>query len=474
MKTNTPSRRDLLAGLILPLWMPRRASAATRPNIVVILLDDARWDDIHCGGQPFVDTPNIDRIAREGAEFQNAFVTTPLCSPSRASFLTGLYSHTHGVTDNTDHSALSHKLDTFPRHLQSAGYETAFIGKWHMGVDDSPRPGFDYWAGFKGQGTYFDPEFNVNGKRQKFKGYTTDLLSDRAVEFLGRQRNRPFLLYLPHKAVHPELTQNADGSVNDLNGGRFVPAERHKNLYAAQPVPHRPSVGRAPEGKPALLRPVKDMPALGPETGTTDETVRNRLRMMVAVDEGIGRMWDVLRRSGELDNTIFVFTSDEGYFYGEHGLSIERRLAYEESIKIPLLIRYPKLVKAGSRPAEMTLNIDLAPTLLELAGVPVPPGVQGRSLAPVLGGHARNWRKSFLIEHYSDAVFPRVEHLGYRAVRTTRWKYIRYTELSGMDELYDQERDPYEMHNLVNSPSASDALADARKELARLLRETGL
>jgi N-acetylglucosamine-6-sulfatase len=468
-----PSRRRVLLDLMAPLMAARSVRAALRPNFVVVLLDDARWDDIHCGGQPFVQTPNIDRIAREGAQFRNAFVTSPLCSPSRACFLTGQYPHTNGILDNTDRSPLSHKLDTFPRHLQRAGYETAFIGKWHMGVDDSPRPGFDHWVGFPGQGTYFDPVFNINGNREKFRGYTTDLLSDQAVNFLSRPHAKPFLLYLPLKAVHPELTQNADGSVNDLSASKFVPAERHKNLYAGLPVPHRPNVRRTPTEKPALMQPVPGFPQLGPDTGTSDETIRDRLRMLTAVDEGIGRMLDVLRRNGELDNTVFIFTSDEGYFYGEHGLSVERRLALEESIRIPLLIRYPGKVMAGSKPAEMALNIDLAPTILDMAGVPVPQGVQGKSLVPVLQGRAKNWRKSFLIEHSSDKVFPRVEHWGYQAVRTTRWKYIRYTELNGMDEFYDLEKDPYEMKNLIHSPAAADALQDARKELARLLRETG-
>jgi arylsulfatase A-like enzyme len=373
------------------------------------------------------------------------------------------------VQDNTDHAALSHRLETWPRQLQAAGYETAFIGKWHMGVDATPRPGFDYWVGFEGQGTYFNPDLNVNGKVVKNQGYTTDILSDRAVEFLDRDRSKPFVLYLPHKAVHPELTQYADGSVNDPNGGVFVPAERHKKLYANAPVPHRPNANRVPEGKPALLRPVKGLPPLGPATGTDDETVRNRLRMMVAVDEGIGRMLAVLEKRGQLDNTVFVFTSDEGYFYAEHGLSVERRLAYEESIRIPLIVRYPKLVKAGSKPVQMALNIDIAPTMMQLAGVPIPSTVQGRSLVPVLTGSSPHWRQSFLIEHAPDNVFPRTVHMAYQCVRTTQWKYIHYTELAGMDELYDLQRDPYEMKNLIADPHARKVLIGLKKELQQLL-----
>ena len=350
-------------------------------------MDDLRWDELHCTGHPFAKTPNIDRIAREGVTFRNAFVTSPLCSPSRACFLTGQYAHVHGVIDNTDHSPLSHRLQTFPRQLQKAGYETAFVGKWHMGVDDSPRPGFDHWVSFKGQGTYFDPDLNINGKTAKVKGYTTDILNDHAVAFLERKRSSPFFLWLPHKAVHPELTQLADGSISDPNGGEFVPAERHKALFAGAPVPRRPNAGKAPAGKPALERKIGNLPPLGPATGTDDETIRNRARMLKSVDEGVGQMRAALERTGQLDNTVFVFTSDEGYFFGEHGLSIERRLAYEESARIPLMIRYPATIKAGSFVDGMTLGIDIAPTLLQVAGAePLAAPMNGRSLVPLLEG----------------------------------------------------------------------------------------
>lgn len=448
------------------------AAATGRPNFVFVLLDDLRWDELRCAGHPFVDTPNIDRIAAEGAMFQNAFVTTPLCSPSRASFLTGLYAHSHGVVDNTAHDALSHKLDTFPRRLHDAGYENGFVGKFHMGVDDSPRPGFDSWVSFKGQGTYFDPEINVDGRTEKVKGYTTDILTDRAVAFLDRRHSRPFLLWLAHKAVHPELTQYADGSVSDPAGGKFIPAERHKSLYADRPLPRRPNWSRAPQGKPALQRKLDGLPPLGPGTGTRDEDIRNRLRMLAAVDEGIGKMRRALEQNGQLDNTVFVFTSDEGYFYGEHGLSFERRLAYEESIRIPLIIRYPALIRPGSRPGQFALNVDMAPTLLELAGVAPSRSMHGRSLVPVPQGKTEGWRRSFLIEHHSDHVFPRVEKMGYQCVRTARWKYIHYTDLTGMDELYDLERDPYEMKNAIADTGAQGPLREMRAELKRLLVET--
>jgi len=448
------------------------ADAPARPNVVFVLMDDLRWDDLGCAGHPFVKTPHIDRIAKEGAYFRNAFATTPLCSPSRASFLTGRYAHAHGIIDNTDRSAASHRLVTFPRLLREAGYATAFIGKWHMGVDDSPRPGFDHWISMKGQGAYFDPELNVDGARVQAKGYATDVLTERALAFLRRPHAKPFLLYLAHKAVHPSLAQRADGSVSDPKGGTFIPAERHKHLYAGAPVPHRPNVGKPPEGKPALLRQLAGLPLLGPDTGTDDEAVRNRLRMLASAEEGVGQILRALEEARRLDDTLVVFTSDHGYFYGEHGLSVERRLAYEEAIRIPLLLRYPRRVKPGTVLDPLVLSIDLAPTVLELAGAAVPKDLHGRSLLPLLRGDAAGWRRAFLVEHFSDTVFPRVAKMGYQAVRTERWKYFRYTELEGMDELYDLRADPYELKNVVREPGAQKAQAELRAELERLLRET--
>jgi N-acetylglucosamine-6-sulfatase len=438
-----------------------------RPNFVFILMDDLRWDELRCGGNPLAETPNIDRVAREGAQFSNAFVTTPLCSPSRASYLTGLYAHAHGIADNTARDAQSHQLRTFPRTLHTAGYETGFVGKFHLGNDDTPRPGFDYWVSFPGQGTYHNPDLNVDGKMEHTTGYTTDILSQRALAFLQRPHSRPFFLWLAHKAVHPELTQYADGTVSDPNGGQFIPPERYKSLYAGQAVPRRPNAMRAPEGKPALERKIPGMPPLGPATGTDDETIRNRLRMVKAVDDGVGDMLRVLEKSGQLDRTVFIFTSDEGYFFGEHGLSYERRLAYEESIKIPLLVRYPKLVRPGTRSGGFALNIDIAPTVLELAGVKPEWAMHGRSLEPLLGGEAADWRKSFIIEYFSDKTMPRISHMGYQAVRTERWKYIHYTELEGMDELYDLDKDPFEMHNVIRGDAK--ALRAVQGELQRLL-----
>jgi N-acetylglucosamine-6-sulfatase len=469
MRKHIAAASAIILTLLVPLCPAQsELSKQPRPNIVFILVDDLRWDELGVAGHPFIKTPNIDRIGREGVIFRNAFITTPLCSPSRAGFLTGQYAHTHGITDNVDRSAASHRLVTFPLLLHQSGYETAFIGKWHMGNDDTPRPGFDRWVSFKGQGAYLDPDINEDGKSVKPSGYITDILSSYAVEFIKRRHDKPFLVYLAHKAIHPEVTQNNDGSVNLADSERFIPAERHKNLYAGMAIPRRPNYGRAPEGKPALQRRIGNLPALGAATVTSDEAILGRQRSLAAIEDGVGEILEALKEISRLDNTVIVFAGDNGYFYGEHGLSVERRLAYEESIRTPLLVRYPKVVKPGTMRDEFALNIDLAPTLLELAGIAAPSAMQGRSLAPLLEGKRTAWRNSFLIEYYSDKVFPRVLEMGYKAVRNERWKYIHYLELEGMDELYDLKTDPYEMKNLIAQPGAARALAEMKREMERL------
>jgi arylsulfatase A-like enzyme len=466
----------LLAGFALPgtaFGQQKQFASKSRPNIVFILIDDLRWDELGIAGHPYIRTPNIDRIGQEGAVFRNAFMTTPLCSPSRASFLTGQYAHTHGITDNVDRSAASHQLRTFPLLLHESGYETAFIGKWHMGNDETPRPGFDRWVSFKGQGTYLNAPLNEDGRSVKSSGYITDVLNDYAIEFIRRRHEKPFLVYVAHKAIHPEVTQNDDGSVDLSAAERFIPAPRHERAFAGVTIPRRQNYGRSPEGKPALLRQIGNLPPLGAGTVTPDRAILERQRTLLAIEDGVGEILKALKETGQLDNTILVFTSDNGYFYGEHGLSVERRLAYEESIRLPLLLRYPKLIKPGTVRDEMALNIDLAPTLLSLTGVPVPPTMQGRSLAPLLKGARPPWRDSFLIEYYSDKVFPRIVQMGYKAVRSRRWKYIHYLELNGMDELYDLKTDPFEMTNVIDQPAARQALVRMKQEMDRLLKTTG-
>ena len=449
------------------------AAGADRPNIIFILADDVRWDDLGATGHPFSKTPHIDRVAREGVMFRNVFATTVICSPSRANILTGLHTHAHGIVDNTDRSPQSHQLATFPQWLQRAGYETAFVGKWHMGNDDSRRPGFEHWVCLKGQGSTFDPELNVNGKPEIAKGYVTDILNERAIAFLKAKHTKPFLLYFSHKAVHPETVQRADGSLSDPTLSNFIPADRHKTLYADAKVPRRPNALEAPQRKPALLRPLPGVEPLSPKTGSSDDVIKNRLRMLATVDEGVGEIFKALEATGQLDRTVLVFTSDHGYFYGEHGLSVERRLAYEEGIRIPLFVRYPKLIKAGSRRNQMVLTLDFAPTIAELAGAQVPAGLHGKSIVSLLAENGPASRDAFLIEHFSETVFPRMRNMGYQAVRTEGWKYIHYVDLPDSDELYDLNRDPYEMRNLINASGTAGELAKLKAELANQLQATG-
>jgi N-acetylglucosamine-6-sulfatase len=466
----------LLAAIVIICLVMRagglQAQQQPRPNIVFILMDDLRFDELGCVGHPFVKTPHIDRLAKEGARFRNAFATTPLCSPSRACFMTGLYVHTNGIRDNVDRSRESHALVTWPRLLHDAGYETSFVGKWHMGVDASPRPGFDHWVGVPGQGKYIDPEFNVDGKLVPAQGYVTDLFNERAVAFLKQPHAKPFCLFLAHKCVHPDLEQRADGSISDPNAANFLPAERHKRMYSDNKPPRRPNAFQPPLDKPALARQIEGVPPLSPATATDDETIRNRLRLLMAAEEGVGQILDALQATGKLDDTLIVFTSDHGYFYGEHCLSVERRLAYEETIRIPLLIRYPPLIKAETTFDPFVLSIDLAPTLLELGGAKLPEKLHGRCFTPLLKGERYEPRRSFLIEHFSDNVFPRVRNMGYQAVRNERWKYIHYRELIDSDELYDLQNDPYELKNAVGDPNLKATRVELQAELARLLQQT--
>ena len=470
----------LAAAILLLLGIgcaPQQGTAPpeSRPNILFVLLDDVRFDDLGFTGHPFVKTPNFDRIAREGMQFTNAFAATPLCSPNRASILTGHYAHTHGIIDNVDRSEATHRLITFPLLLNQAGYQTAFIGKWHMGIDDTRRPGFDEWLSIKGQGYYFDPDVNDNGESRKLPGYATDVFSERAAEFIRRERDQPFLVYLSHKAIHPNIFQNADGSIEAIpEDGGFTPPERLADLYSEETIERRANASSYGEGKRALMRPIEGLPTLGPETGTPDHVVFNRLRMLTAADEGFGSILEALEETGQLDNTIIVLTSDHGYFYGEHGLNKERRLAYEEIARTPLAVRWTDKIEAGSTADAFTLSVDLAPTLLELAGVDIPAGSHGRSLARLLAGETPpDWRQSMLIEYYSDTVWPRLVKMGYQAVRTERWKYIRYVDLTGMDELYDLEADPFELNNLIDHDNAQEAKGELVIELDRLLEATG-
>jgi N-acetylglucosamine-6-sulfatase len=427
----------------------------------------------------------MDRLASEGALFTRAFHAVPLCSPNRATLLTGQFPSRHGIIDNVARDLASHQLETFNIPLQAAGYRTAFIGKWHMGNDPTPRPGFDYWAALPGQGRATDPELFEDGALRKVPGYTTDLLNDRAVAFIRREHTKPFLLYLAHKAVHPDIVQRDDGSVDAESDRGYVPAPRHEGRYKDKVFARRAAqadVAADLKGKPAVRHALAHLPA-APGTASTEhqhpvtpwtgeETIRRRAEMILAIDEGLGRIMATLDSLGILDKTVIVLSSDNGFFFGEHGLTTERRLPYEESIRNPLLMRYPPRISARSRPSGLALTVDLAPTLLEFAGVPIGPGIQGRSLVPLFQGTPPDWRRSVLVEFYSnEKPFPHLVDMDYRAVRTERYKYVHWVKFPADDELYDLRSDSLERHNLAADPAMARTKAELRADLGRLVLE---
>lgn len=475
MLISRPGASLLLCASVLAVIPTGAASPSTDtkapgpPNVLLVVVDDLRWDDFGAAGHPFAKTPSIDRVAREGAMFTNSFAVTPLCSPSRANILTGQYTRRHGILDNTERGPRSHELRTFAPVLQAAGYRTGFIGKWHMGNDPTPRPGFDFWVSMKGQGEAIDPELFENGKLTRVKGYVTDIFTERALGFLKDAPEKPFLLMLSHKALHPNVIQQADGTVISIGEGGFIPAERHKSLYKDASLPRRGNYAVLPHDKPALERRIEGVKPLGPETVTPDETVRDRLRMLAGVDESLGRIFEALAASGRLDDTVVIIMGDNGYFYGEHGLSEERRLAYEESIRVPILIRYPRAFPRGARPKGMALTIDVAPTILDLAGAPALPEADGRSLTALAKRTPSDWRRSFFIEYNSDIVFPRILKMGYDAIRTEDHLFVRYRELPGMEEMYDLAKDPFELRNLAKDGRAAPTRERLEKELDALV-----
>lgn len=457
------------------------SQSENRPNVIVIVVDDLRFDEFGAGGHPYLETPNIDRLAAEGATFTDGFHVVPLCSPNRASIMTGQYPSRHGIIDNVARNRLSHQLKTYPQAMRDAGYETGFLGKWHMGNDPTPRPGFDYWAAIPGQGRTINPNIFEDGQLQRVEGYITDLLTDRAIDFINSERDVPFMLHIAHKAVHPDARQLDDGSVDPDYPRAYIPAPRHRGLYEEKIYPRQPNVvmsADALEDKPALRRSLsmRDAPAMAEEFafmldyGTSEETIRRRAEMVLSVDESLGRLMAALEEINELDNTMIMFTSDNGFFFGEHWLSQERRLPYEESVRMPLLLRYPPLAAAGISVSGLSLSIDIAPTVLDVGGAMIGDHVQGRSLVSLLQGDATDWRESALIEFYTyENPRPWLMDMDYRAVRTDRYKLIHWIQHPDEQELYDLQEDPYEMHNLIDDPKTQDLLDEMRTELARLV-----
>ncbi|MBM4018656.1 MAG: sulfatase, partial [Planctomycetes bacterium] len=400
---------------------PSSAPAAARPNVLFILTDDQRFDALSCAGHPFLATPHLDRLAAEGARFANAFVTTSLCSPSRASLLSGLYPHGHGVLNNfTDYPA---DLASWPRTLQQAGYETAYVGKWHMGEQsDERRPGFDYWVSHKGQGKYTGTEFNVDGRRRTPPGYYTHAVTDFAVEWLKRPRTRPFALILGHKAPHTPVE----------------PEAKYEHIFDAIDIRY-PASALALEGKPDWIRQRLDTwhGIYGPLWGFREKFpdrrpeavahfarfVRAYLATIKSVDDSVGRICRALADLGQLNNTLIVFAGDNGFFLGEHGM-MDKRAMHEESIRVPLIVRYPPLIARPRVVREMVLNVDLAPSVLDVCGLPPPAGVHGASWKRLAAGDASGWRRSWYYAYNYEKEFPYTPNV--RGVRTDEWKYIHY------------------------------------------------
>ncbi|EOR92649.1 Choline-sulfatase [Arcticibacter svalbardensis MN12-7] len=430
-------------------------------NIVFILVDDQRYDALgFLKAQDFIKTPTLDLMAKEGAYLPNAFVTTSLCSPSRASILTGLYAHLHKVVDNQH--AVSKDLIFFPQYLQKVGYQTAMIGKWHMGGEfDDPQKGFDYWVSFKGQGSYL-PEangLNVNGKHVAQKGYITDELTDYALDFLNtRNTKKPFMLYLSHKAVHAEC----------------IPREEDKHLadnFSFKP-PLSMTIG-VHQGAPMWLQNQRNSwhGVEFPFHSTADigEIYKTYAETLYGVDQSVARVMDYLKKNNLLESTLIIYMGDNGFQYGEHGL-IDKRTAYEASMRVPMLAYCPEIIKPNTVVPEVVANIDIASTLLEAAGLKAPNYMNGSSFLPLLKGEKKDWRKGLLYEYYWERNFPQTPTV--HAIRGDRYKYIRYTGLWDTDELYDLKNDPNEIINLIRDKDHLAIAAEMNHELFKELSST--
>jgi N-acetylglucosamine-6-sulfatase len=450
-------------------------SPSKKRNMIFVLTDDHRYDAMgFLGGQSWLRTPNMDRLAREGAHLKNAFVTTALCSPSRASILTGRYAHAHKIVDNN--TAIPKGTAFFPEQLRNAGYRTAFMGKWHMGGEsDAPQPGFDKWISFRGQGTYFPSPngLNIDGRNVPQKGYITDELTDYAVDWIRQQpKTQPYFLYLSHKAVH----------------GDFIPAARHKGKFKNEkfvPPATMPSAETDSQSQPqnqSQNQPQNQTMWVrnqrnswhGVEypyhTGMDIETYyRMYAETLLAVDESLGRVLDVLRERGELDSTLVIYMGDNGFAFGEHGL-IDKRTAYEESMRVPMLARCPELFGGGRTVTQVVANLDIMPTVLETAGVPPPPEIDGRSFLPVLQGKNVPWRDALLYEYFWERNFPHTPTI--HALRTDRYKYIRYHGIWDLDELYDLQEDPNETRNLIADPRHAATVKQMNTRLFDVLEKT--
>ena len=441
----------------------RRVPGARPRNIIFILTDDHRFDAMgFLKGQQFVQTPVLDSLAREGIHLKNAFVTTALCSPSRASILTGKYAHRHKVVDNN--TPIPAGTTFFPEYLKEAGYATAFIGKWHMGAEsDAPRAGFDRWVSFLGQGTYLPSKngLNVDGKKVPQQGYITDELTGYALDFINQQKkDKPYFLYLSHKAVHSE----------------FIPAERHKGRFDKEtfvPPPTMDATGDMARNRPMWVQNQRNS-WHGVEYPyhsdlNIEEYYKRYAETLLAVDESVGRVMEALKNRGELDSTLIIYMGDNGFAFGEHGL-IDKRTAYEESMRVPMLARCPELFPGGGVVEQVVANLDIMPTCLAVAGLEAPAGMDGQNFLPLAQGKRVSWRDSLLYEYYWERNFPQTPTM--HALRGDRYKYIRYHGIWDVNELYDLKEDPRETNNLISKPELAGVVKEMSAKLFDILEKT--
>ncbi len=467
--------------------------AAPQPNILYIMSDDHASHALSCYGSKINYTPHLDRIANEGMLFQNCFCTNSICAPCRAVVLTGKFNHLNGVIDNRERFDGSQQ--TFPKLLQKAGYQTAMIGKWHLKSD---LTGFDYWNVLPGQGVYYNPVLIEMGVRKKHTGYVTDILTDFALNYLkNRDKKRPFCLMFHHKAPHrnwqpgpkylklydnvniPEPDNLFDDYANRGRAAKEQDMSIEKTLNDND-LKLKPPRNLTPEQKKLwdeAYDPKNDAFRKANLTGKDlirwkyQRYMKDYLRCIASVDENVGRVLDFLDREKLSKNTIVVYTSDQGFYLGDHGW-FDKRFIYEESLRMPLLIRYPQEVKRGSVNDDLVQNLDFAPTFLDYGGVKIPSDMQGRSLRPLLKGKTpRNWRKSIYYHYYEyPAVHSVKRHYG---LRTKRYKLVHFYYDIDEWELYDLMKDPREMHNVYNDPAYAKIVKDLHGELQRLQKQYG-
>jgi arylsulfatase A-like enzyme len=438
-------------------------AAARKPNIVFFLGEGVRPDECSLAGNKLLRTPNIDWIGREGVVFKNAFVTNALCLPSRASILSGMYSHTTGAVDN-GHSKVPDSFPLITDLIRDAGYEIAFLGKSHVEGALKDRY-WDYYFGFEGQADYFHPKITEGrngkyGEPKVYDQYVDDLLTDRAVAWLKEPHEKPLCIFVWFYAPHAPFIR-PKRRINDYNGVP-IPVPKTFSEYE-QGYPGKPKLVAEALNKVGFQFLENDAPR------SLEELVKDHYVGVESNDDDMGRIFQVLRDKNIVDDTAVVWSSDHGFFLGEHCF-YDKRLMYEPSIRVPLMIRYPRRIKAGTVREEMAINVDVSSTLLDLAGVPIPAAFQGSDLMPLAEGQNVPWRKDWLYEYYE---YPVAENIPpNRGVRTERYKYIHYYLEPQFFELYDLQTDPDEMHNLYGDPKYANLVTQLKNRLEELRKET--